>query len=199
MRGKAVCGRTACTVRRGAAGNTTRASSDAEWCSAPAAYSTTALGEAIRACFRDCYALNNDLNTDQKMVHDGESPGWIVHLVDTGLHTQTGGRMRRLQPWVSETSMATYGDGVAGIARLLVFHRSHGRIATVTAVRPPSRFGGLSFNGNQVVQFREKPQTRSTWRRESSCEGPLEMRLRSSYGISQFVDAGVWSAPSLVK
>jgi glucose-1-phosphate cytidylyltransferase len=89
-----------------------------------------------------------------------------VHLVDTGQDTQTAGRIKRLQPWLGdETFMATYGDGVADIdiTRLVAFHRSHGRLATVTAVRPPSRFGGLAFSGDQVIDFTEKPQTGEGW------------------------------------
>jgi len=127
-------------------------------------------GEVIKDYFLGCYALNNDLTVDlrtgQTKVHDGEQPDWVVHLVDTGQHTQTGGRIRRLQPLVgNETFMATYGDGVADIdiGRLIAFHRSHGRLATVTAVRPPSRFGGLAFEGDQIVEFLEKPQTGEGW------------------------------------
>jgi glucose-1-phosphate cytidylyltransferase len=126
--------------------------------------------EMIKDYFLDFYALNNDLTIDlktgQRKVHHGRQPDWVVHLVDTGQQTQTGGRIRRLRPWVGdEAFMATYGDGVANvdIYRLVAFHRSHGRVATVTAVRPPSRFGGLAFDGDQVVDFAEKPQTGEGW------------------------------------
>jgi len=127
-------------------------------------------GEAIKDYFLGFYSLNNDLTIDlrsgETKVHHGKQPDWVVHLVDTGQRTETGGRIKRLQPWVgSESFMATYGDGVADIdiARLVAFHRAHGRLATVTAVRPPSRFGGLAFEGDQVVDFREKPQTGEGW------------------------------------
>jgi len=89
-----------------------------------------------------------------------------VTLVDTGEETMTGGRVKRLEPWLRDgTFMVTYGDGVADIdlKALLQFHRSHGRIATVTAVRPPSRFGGLTFNGELVADFTEKPQIGEGW------------------------------------
>lgn len=94
------------------------------------------------------------------------SEDWIVHLLDTGLHTQTGGRVRHVAEFVgNETFMLTYGDGVANIdiKALLEFHRSNGKLATVTSVRPPARFGGFSFNGNLVAHFEEKPQIGEGW------------------------------------
>ena len=106
------------------------------------------------------------LNSGEVVVRDGNCEDWIVHLVDTGLETQTGGRVKRGARFVgNETFMLTYGDGVANvnITRLLDFHRSHGRLATVTAVRPPARFGSLSFDGDLVVRFAEKPQTGEGW------------------------------------
>lgn len=127
-------------------------------------------GEVIKDYFLNFYALNNDLSIDlatgRTQVHDGNQPDWKVHLVDTGLRTQTGGRIKRLARWVGqETFMLTYGDGVADVdlSRLVDFHRSHGKLATVTAVRPPARFGGLSFDGDRVVRFMEKPQTGEGW------------------------------------
>jgi glucose-1-phosphate cytidylyltransferase len=86
--------------------------------------------------------------------------------MDTGLETQTGGRIKRLAPLLEdETFMLTYGDGVADIrcGELLDFHRSHGRLATVTAVRPPARFGGLILDGEHVSEFTEKPQIGEGW------------------------------------
>ncbi|MGE5482648.1 MAG: glucose-1-phosphate cytidylyltransferase [Bacteroidota bacterium] len=127
-------------------------------------------GEVIKDYFLNFYALNNDLTIDlgtgQTVIHDGNQPSWKVHLVDTGLRTQTGGRIKRLAAWLGqETFMLTYGDGVADVdlKRLVDFHRSHGKLATVTAVRPPARFGGLRFDGDLVVQFVEKPQTGEGW------------------------------------
>jgi glucose-1-phosphate cytidylyltransferase len=123
-------------------------------------------GEAIKAYFMNFYALNNDITVDlargKSSIHQGKQPDWKVELVDTGHDTMTGGRIKRLQPWLgNDTFMATYGDGVAdvSIAELLAFHRSHGKIATLTAVRPPARFGGVRIGeGGQVVDFEEKPQ-----------------------------------------
>jgi len=89
-----------------------------------------------------------------------------VAVVDTGVDTLTGGRLRRLQSWIGkETFMATYGDGVADIdiKALVSFHRSHGKKATVTAVTPPSRFGGLELKGDSVARFSEKPHNADSW------------------------------------
>ncbi len=127
--------------------------------------------EVIKEYFLSFYALNNnisvDLATGQTTIHEGSHPRWKVHLVDTGLHTQTGGRLRRVQPWLGtdRTFMMTYGDGVADvdIAGLIAFHERHGRFATVTTVRPPARFGAIAFEGDRVDSFSEKPQTGEGW------------------------------------
>ncbi|MCS7054729.1 MAG: sugar phosphate nucleotidyltransferase, partial [Thermoflexales bacterium] len=98
--------------------------------------------------------------------HDGTRKDWIVHLVDTGLHTMTGGRLLRLGPWLDEDCfMMTYGDGLANVnlAALLDFHRAHGKLATVTAARPPARFGDIQLDGDQVLRFAEKPQAGAGW------------------------------------
>ena len=99
-------------------------------------------------------------------LHDGESEDWRVHLLDTGSHTQTGGRVKRTVQFIgNKTFILTYGDGVCNvdISRLVAFHRRHGKLATVTAVRPPSRFGGLFFSGDLVTRFEEKPQIGEGW------------------------------------
>ncbi|HVF67315.1 MAG TPA: glucose-1-phosphate cytidylyltransferase [Pyrinomonadaceae bacterium] len=106
------------------------------------------------------------LSTGDVTVRDGKCEDWTVHLVETGLQTQTGGRVKRAAPFVGgETFMMTYGDGVSNvdIKSLLAFHRSHGRLATVTAVRPPARFGGMKFEGDLVAHFEEKPQIGEGW------------------------------------
>ncbi|MBE2234078.1 MAG: glucose-1-phosphate cytidylyltransferase [Anaerolinea sp.] len=99
-------------------------------------------------------------------LHNGQSEDWTVHLLDTGLETQTGGRVKRLAQFVgNEPFMLTYGDGVCDVnfQDLLAFHRSHGKLATVTAVRPPARFGGIAFDGDLVSRFIEKPQIGEGW------------------------------------
>jgi glucose-1-phosphate cytidylyltransferase len=127
-------------------------------------------GELIKRYFVDYASLDGSMTVDvargRVNQHQREADDWIVHLVDTGQDTQTGGRIKRLEPWLGdETFMVTYGDGVADVdlEELLRFHRDHGRIATVTAVRPPARFGGLVFDGDLVAEFTEKPQIGEGW------------------------------------
>jgi glucose-1-phosphate cytidylyltransferase len=127
-------------------------------------------GEVIKRYFLDYHQINQDLfvdlSTGEITTRGEECDDWRVHLVDTGAETQTGGRIRRLRPFLEgSTFMATYGDGVADIdlRELLHFHQAHGKIATVTAVRPPARFGGLDIEGPLVRRFSEKPQTGEVW------------------------------------
>lgn len=127
-------------------------------------------GDIIKDYFLNFYALNSDftveLSSGNTTVHDSRQPDWTVHLVDTGLQTQTGGRIRRLKKWLGDdTFMLTYGDGVAdvNVTKLVDFHRAHGKLATVTAVRPPSRFGGLAVDRQMVTTFTEKPQAGEGW------------------------------------
>jgi glucose-1-phosphate cytidylyltransferase len=111
-------------------------------------------------------SLTVGLASGQITVHDGASEDWTVHLLDTGVQTQTGGRVKRMSEFIGdETFMLTYGDGLADLdfSKLLAFHRSHGKLATVTAVRPPARFGGLQFDGSMVKEFTEKPQIGEGW------------------------------------
>ncbi|MBM2821856.1 MAG: glucose-1-phosphate cytidylyltransferase [Thermoleophilia bacterium] len=127
-------------------------------------------GTTIKNWFLNYQYLASDLSigfrTGAVDLHDGDREDWLVHLVDTGLHPQTGGRLKRLESWIRDgTFMMTYGDGVADVdvGKLLEFHRGHGKLATVTAVRPPARFGGLSFEGDHVTRFAEKPQIGEGW------------------------------------
>jgi glucose-1-phosphate cytidylyltransferase len=127
--------------------------------------------EVIKRYFLDYYHLQRDLSVDLSTgavtAHDGERERWRVTLVDTGLATQTGGRVKRLAPFLDADGpfLMTYGDGVSDVdlTRLLGFHRQHGKLATVTAVRPPARFGGLIFDGDMVTEFTEKPQIGEGW------------------------------------
>jgi glucose-1-phosphate cytidylyltransferase len=128
--------------------------------------------EVIKDYFLNFYAFTNDISIDlatgNTTIHDGKQPNWRVHLVDTGLHTQTGGRLKRLRRWIcpDETFMFTYGDGVADldISALLSFHRRHGKLATVTTVRPPARFGRIGFDGGgRISDFYEKPEAGEGW------------------------------------
>lgn len=128
-------------------------------------------GDVIKEYFLNFYALNNDISIDlsrgETTIHDGNQPKWRIHLVDTGLYTQTAGRLKRLQRWLGEdeTFMFTYGDGVADIdvQALLAFHDGHGKLATVTTVRAPARFGRIAFADDLVTEFYEKPETSEGW------------------------------------
>jgi len=127
--------------------------------------------EVIKEYFLNFYAINNDLSIDlasgSTVIHDGNQPKWKIHLVDTGLYTQTGGRLKRLRAWLKEdeTFMCTYGDGVADIdvKALLNFHWRHGKLATVTTVRPPARFGRIGFQEDRVLEFYEKTESSEGW------------------------------------
>lgn len=127
-------------------------------------------GEYIKKYMVDYCALNSDitvkLGTGEVITESRHEQDWLVELVDTGMNTNTGGRIKRLAPRIGkETFMLTWGDGVStvNLQELLAFHRRHGRLATVTAVRPPARFGRLELDGDQVVSFEEKPQMREGW------------------------------------
>ena len=127
--------------------------------------------EIVKEYFLNFYALNNDLSIDllsgKTTIHDGNQPDWRIHLVDTGLQTQTGGRVKRFRYWLEKDDdfMLTYGDGVTDldIGALIRFHKSHGKLATVTTVRSPERFERIGFSGDQVTNFYEKPETSEGW------------------------------------
>ncbi len=103
-----------------------------------------------------------DMSTNEMQVHQRNAEPWKVTLIDTGDHTLTGGRLKRVSRYLQEESefCFTYGDGVSDIdiSALISFHKSHGRLATITAVQPPGRYGALSMAGNQVTGFTEKPR-----------------------------------------
>ncbi len=127
-------------------------------------------GEQIKQYFRDFFVQNSDFVVDLKdgSVKTLRRPelDWRVGVIDTGKETMTGGRLRRLEPLLRDGPfMATYGDGLADldVKELVAFHRKHGKAATVTAVRPPSRFGGLELDGTRVRRFSEKPQSGEGW------------------------------------
>ena len=127
-------------------------------------------GEVIKRYFLDYAGLEGDLTLslqDRRVEqHGSHAEDWTVHLMDTGQHTMTGGRLKRLAARLrGGTFLMTYGDGVCDVdlGALVAFHRAHGCLATVTAVRPPARFGGLEFEGDRVARFSEKPQAGEGW------------------------------------
>ena len=126
--------------------------------------------EIIKEYFLNYRALNSDfsvyLANGIVTPHQVDPVDWRVTLVDTGAGSMTGGRVKRMQKFIgNETCMLTYGDGVADINldALLEFHRSHGKLVTVSAVRPAARFGELELDGSRVASFQEKPQLQEGW------------------------------------
>jgi glucose-1-phosphate cytidylyltransferase len=126
-------------------------------------------GFKIKEYFFNYHMMNNDFTinlADNRISYGGGNniENWAVTLVDTGIDTLKGGRIKRAEPYLGDdVNMLTYGDGVADIdlKELLAFHRSHGKILTLTGVRPPSRFGELMISGTRVLSFEEKPQISS--------------------------------------
>ena len=127
--------------------------------------------EFVKEYFLNFYAFNNDITVDlssgKTLVHGGNQPAWKIHVFDTGLHTETGGRLLRLRKWLEneDSFMFTYGDGLSDVDlnELLKFHKTHGRTATVTTVRSPARFGRIGFEGDAVNNFYEKPDSGDGW------------------------------------
>lgn len=125
----------------------------------------------IKDYFIGYNSLNNDfsINTQTGKINyiNNINENWQINLWETGLKTMTGGRLLRLKHYFrnTDTFMLTYGDGLCDVdlKALLKFHKSHGKIATVTAVRPPVRFGELIISNNEVKQFQEKPQASNGW------------------------------------
>jgi glucose-1-phosphate cytidylyltransferase len=126
-------------------------------------------GEMIKQYFAQFAALAGELTVDLAAgtVERGRAKheDWTVHLVETGLAMATGGRMRRVAHLLGDRFMMTFGDGVSDVdlERLVAFHAAHGRLATITAVRPPARFGHVELDGDRVAEFSEKPQTGEGW------------------------------------
>ncbi len=127
-------------------------------------------GDSIKRYMAEYSSLHGNLKIDLQtdhIDHYGKQPvNWQVELIETGLRTQTGGRILQLQPYLGDsTFILAWGDGLSSVDvnALVAFHRSHGKLATVTAVQPPARFGHLEFDGDKVIEFSEKPQTAEGW------------------------------------
>ena len=173
-------------------------------------------GYMIKEYFANYFLHMSDVTFDMannKMeIHQASAEPWRVTLVDTGETTNTGGRLRRVQHYLGEEDFCfTYGDGVGDIdiTRLVVFHKSEGRLATVTATQPPGRFGALRVEGNRVVNFAEKPQGDGGWVNggffvlspkvlsyiagdETGWEGTPMERLSFERQISAYFHHGFW-------
>jgi len=128
-------------------------------------------GEQIKRYFLDFHALNRDFtvsleNGEVQTVNQENAEPWRVHLMDTGQATLTGGRLKQLEPHLrAGTFLMTYGDGVGDVDldKLLAFHRKHGGLVSLTAVRPPARFGALEFDGDRIRHFKEKSILHEGW------------------------------------
>lgn len=128
-------------------------------------------GEVAKDYFLRYHISNSDVTVNlcngKVDILKAHRRDWEVRMIDTGHATPTGGRLQQLDPHLRSdgTFMVTYGDGVSdvNISELLDFHRAHGKVATLTAVRPPARFGTMSFDGDRVTHFEEKPQTSEGW------------------------------------
>jgi len=129
-------------------------------------------GYSIKEYFAHYYLYESDVTFDfrdsnQRVVHNHTAEPWSVTLVNTGIQTMTGGRVKRIQPYVGdEPFLLTYGDGVSNvnIRELVAFHRSHGKLATVTACQPGGRFGAMELSErNDVIAFQEKPKGDGAW------------------------------------
>lgn len=126
--------------------------------------------EVIKEYFLHYRSLNADFTVDLATgnvePHQIDDTDWRVTLINTGLETMTGGRIKRLKSFIdNEPFMLTYGDGVADIDldELLRFHKAHGKMVTLTSVRPSARFGDLEFDGDRISRFQEKPQLHEGW------------------------------------
>ncbi len=127
-------------------------------------------GEYIKKWATEYATLWGDMSVNtgsgETTRHNDEQQDWLVDLVHTGMKSNTGGRIKLLKPWVQgKRFMLTWGDGLSNVNldALLAFHEAHGKLATLTTVRPPARFGHLEFDGDRVVKFDEKPQTSEGW------------------------------------
>jgi glucose-1-phosphate cytidylyltransferase len=173
-------------------------------------------GEMIKEYFHNYFIHSSDYFLDLKdgsrEIVNSNGIDWRIGVMNTGLDTMTGGRILRLRKWINnEPFMVTYGDGLGDIdiRSLIEFHRAHGKLATVTAVHPPARFGDLLLEKDSVAQFSEKPQTGEGWINggffvfepgvfdyiaddQTSLErGPLEM-LAAAHELMAFRHTGFW-------
>jgi len=126
-------------------------------------------GYIVKEYFANYFLHMSDVTFDMRNntmeVHHKRAEPWKVTVVDTGEETLTGGRIKRIEPFINSTFCLTYGDGVADvdITRSIAFHHAHGKKATLTAVQPSGRFGALATDGSAITSFQEKPQGDGSW------------------------------------
>jgi glucose-1-phosphate cytidylyltransferase len=158
-------------------------------------------GDAIKNYFLDYHHISGDVTIDvvnQKVeVIRSSSEDWKIHLIETGLNTLTGGRLLRLEKILgNEPFLLTYGDGLSNVdlKKLLDFHVEQKNVATVTAVRPPARFGSINFNDNLIADFAEKTQTSEGWIKSDQdvLEVDLLEELAKKQLLSGYKHDGFW-------
>ena len=179
--------------------------------------------EMIKEYFHNYFIHSSDyflnLKDGTRTLINSNGIDWQIGVMDTGLDTMTGGRILRLQKWIgNETFMVTYGDGLGDIDihSLVEFHRAHGKLATVTAVHPPARFGDLALDNNVVRQFSEKPQTGEGWINggffvfepgvfnyiaddQTSLEREPLQRLANDHELMAFRHSGFWQPMDTIR
>jgi glucose-1-phosphate cytidylyltransferase len=157
-------------------------------------------GEIIKEYFLNYHyhsrSLTINLKSGEVIAHEKDGEDWIVHLLDTGIETNTGGRVKQIADFIGkEPFMMTYGDGVCNvnIPRLIAFHKEQKRLVTMTAARPPARFGQMLIKDHSVIQFKEKPQLGEGW-----INGGFFV---VEPGITQYIenDSTAWEFESLEK
>lgn len=126
-------------------------------------------GYIIKEYFANYFLHMSDvtfhMSKNRMEVHRNDCEPWVVTLLDTGFNTMTGGRLKRIRSYLDDDFCFTYGDGVSdiNIKELIEFHKSHGKLATMTAVQPPGRFGAIELKDHKVIKFREKPRGDESW------------------------------------
>ncbi|MEI7726551.1 MAG: glucose-1-phosphate cytidylyltransferase [Bacteroidota bacterium] len=138
-----------------------------------------------------------DLRTNEMDIHSSHAEPWKITLVDTGLNTMTGGRIKRVEKYVgNETFMLTYGDGVSNvnIQQLMNFHQGHGKLVTLTAVQPTGKFGSVVINDNVIESFQEKPKGDGAW-----VNGGFFVLSPKVFGYIENDDQEVWERQPLEK
>lgn len=175
-------------------------------------------GYVIKEYFANYFLHMSDVTFDmannRMEVHQNQAEPWRVTLIDTGPDTMTGGRLRRVRNYLGDEAFCfTYGDGVADvdIAAQIAFHRQHGKLATVTAIQPPGRYGALNMSGSQVNSFQEKPAGDGAWINggffvldpkvidyidadDTSWEAAPLMRLAAEGQLQAYTHDGFWQA-----
>jgi len=179
-------------------------------------------GQQIREYFANFWLhqadLTFDLSAPNPEIHKVRGLSWKVTVLDTGVDTNTGGRIAQLKGLLSEDFLLTYGDGVSDvdITKLILSHQNSNNLATLTAVQPPARFGALNLKGNQVLSFQEKPEGEGAWvnggffvlnpkifehlsKEDSSFEIDILPMVASSGKLGAYLHKGFWQPVDTIR